>query len=112
MLVFAFFAAAVAAGLLIRANPREHFMQKDAGMPLDSPGMGPYDQSSGGWMQTEPMPVGTHPVGQAMEQNKLMFMVDNKSDPSCCPSAFSTDSGCVCLAGKELDLMARRGGNK
>jgi len=115
MLVFALFTAAVVAGLLMRANPpREYFMQKDAGMPLDSPGMGPYDQGSlaGGWAQTEPMPVGTQPVGQAMDENKLMFLVGNKTDHSCCPAAFTTDSGCVCLSGKDTDLMNRRGGNK
>jgi hypothetical protein len=114
-LVLAFFVAAVAAGFVLRANPpAEHFMQKDAGMPLDAPGMGPYDQGvlGSGWAKTEMMPVGTQPVGQAMDANKLMFLVGNKTDPSCCPAAFTTDSGCVCLSGKDTDLMNRRGGNK
>ena len=116
--VLAFFVAAVAVGLLMRFHvsipvPRENFMQKDAGMPIDAPGMGPYDQGSiGGWTKNEGMPVGSHPVATPMDGNKLMFLAGNKSSASCCPSAFSTDTGCVCLTGPDLDLMAHRGGNK
>jgi len=51
-------------------------------------------------------------MNEAMDSNKLMFLVGNKTDPSCCPSAFTTDSGCVCLSGKDKDVMLRRGGNK
>ena len=118
LLVLAFFVAAVAAGLLMRFNlsmPLEHFMQKDTGMALDAPGMGPYDQVGpvGGWAKNEEqMPVGTMPVAAAMEQNKLMFMANNKTDASCCPSAYSSDVGCVCLSGKDTDLLNHRGGNK
>jgi hypothetical protein len=116
--VLAFFVAAVVVGLLMRFHvsipiPRENFMQKDAGMPLDAPGMGPYDQASiGGWSANEGMPVGSHPVATPLDGNKLMSLVGNKTSPSCCPSAFSTDTGCVCLTGSDLDMMARRGGNK
>jgi hypothetical protein len=116
--VLAFFVAALAVGLLMRFHvsipiPRENFMQKDAGMPLNAPGMGPYDQGViGGWSANEGMPVGSHPVATPMDGNKLMYLVGNKTDASCCPSAFSTDTGCVCLSGSDLDLMAHRGGNK
>jgi len=108
-IVVAFFVGALILGFLSR---REGFMQKDAGMPLDGPAMGPYDTSMGGWMSSEHMPVGTLPQNKALEQNKLMFLVGNKVDPGCCPSAFTTDSGCVCLSGGDSDLMNRRGGNK
>jgi hypothetical protein len=47
-----------------------------------------------------------------MDGNKLMFLADNKKDASCCPSAFSSDNGCVCLSGEQADLLSRRGGNK
>ena len=110
-LIVMFFVVAIAAGFFMHFG-REGFMQKDAGMPLDGPAMGPYDTSMGGWMSTEHMPVGGLPQNQALEQNKLMFLVGNKTDPSCCPSAFTTDTGCVCLSGGESDLMNHRGGNK
>jgi hypothetical protein len=91
---------------------REGFIQKDAGMPLTGPAMGPYDTSMGGWMSSEHMPVGNTPQNKALEGNKLMYLVGNTVDPKCCPSAFTTDSGCVCLSSSDESLMATRGGNK
>jgi len=113
MFVSVLFVAALVAGYFLREGfSTEYFMQKDAGMPLDAPAMGPYDTSMGGWMSSEHMPVGGLPQNQAQEQNKLMFLVGNKVDPGCCPAAFTTDSGCVCLSGADSDFMAHRGGNK
>jgi hypothetical protein len=109
-LVLILFGAALVYGFFNRGL--EHFMQKDAGMPMEGPAMGPYDSTMGGWMSSEHMPVGSLPQNKALEQNKLMFLVGNKTDPSCCPAAFTSDSGCVCLSGADSDLMAHRGGNK
>ena len=111
ILVLALFVGAVITGLLMRYNVRENFMQQEVGMPLDAPPMGPYDSAGMGWSGNE-MPVGNLPVASALEQNKLMFLADNKTDASCCPSAYSTDMGCVCLTGKDQDLLGHRGGNK
>ena len=125
-LVIAFFLAAVAAGLLVRFNvsvplpsSKEHFMQKELGAPTSGPGMGPYDQVSigggfSGWAATEPhsaAPITGSLPGQSTD-NKLMFLASNKTDTSCCPSAFNTDTGCVCLTESDRSLMASRGGNK
>lgn len=102
-------------GVLIAAffsGSRESFMQKDIGMPLDGPAMGPYDSSMGGWMSSEHMPVGGLPQNNFQEGNKLMYLVGNEVSKTCCPSAFTTDSGCVCLTSAQSDLMAHRGGNK
>ena len=120
VLIFGFFIAAVVAGLLLKfgviSPPQEHFMQQPVGMPIGGPGMGPYDQSStvAGWQANEPdeMPVSTQPVGEAKDSKKLMFLVGNSTSPQCCPAAFTTDSGCVCLSKSDSDLMAHRGGNK
>lgn len=90
---------------------REGFIQKDAGMPLDGPAMGPYDTGPGGWMSSEQMPVGHTPQNKPVD-GKLMYLVGNTVDPKCCPSAFTTDSGCVCLSKSDEQLMATRGGNK
>ena len=109
-LAVGFLVAALVIGML--STRRDHFMQKDAGMPLDGPAMGPYDTSMGGWMSTEHMPVGGLPQNSFQEGNKLMFLVGNETKPECCPAAFTTDSGCVCLSQADSDLMARRGGNK
>jgi hypothetical protein len=114
-LVIGLFLGAVAVGLLSRYVPRENFMQHDIGKPLMSGGMGPYDEAGPvpGWSANEDaMPVGTQPVAEALDSNKLMFLAGNKTDPSCCPSTYSSDTGCVCLSGQESDLLSRRGGNK
>ena len=125
-IVLAFFVAAVIAGLFVKFNvsipmpsTRESFMQKSVGAPVSGTGMGPYDDVSigggvSGWAATEPH--GTAPVGGLLpgkaDDNKLMFLVGNKTDASCCPAAFNTDSGCVCLTESDRSLMASRGGNK
>jgi hypothetical protein len=111
-LAVGFFIVALALGFLTYRQGFEGFMQKDAGMPLDGTAMGPYDTSMGGWLSSEYMPVGTTPQNRSLEQNNMMYLVGNKVSPSCCPSAFTTDSGCVCLTSSDKDLMARRGGNK
>jgi hypothetical protein len=122
-LVMAFFVAAVLTGLFIRFGTRESFAQKEVGMPLNSPGIGPFDgvsQGGGvsGWAATEATPVlasnlGAAPLPSAADNsNDFMLMVGNRVDSSCCPSAYNTDTGCVCLTEADKDLFAHRGGNR
>jgi len=123
-LVLAFLVAAVLAGLFVRFNlfgaAQENFMQQPVGMPLNAGGIGPYDQVNvgggvSGWAANEPATnlKGTSPLpAAAAKDNELMFLVDNKVDSDCCPSAFSTDTGCVCLSDDQKNLMASRGGNR
>lgn len=126
-LVIAFFVAAVLAGLFLQfsskglpaPSTKEHFMQKAVGAPVDGPGMGPYDAVSlgggiSGFMTTEPhgaAPI-TGILPSSATDNKLMYLVGNKVDSSCCPAAFNTDTGCVCLTEDDKNFMASRGGNK
>lgn len=125
-LVIAFFVAALIAGVLLRFNilrsmgpgAQEHFMQKEAGMPLNSEGMGPYDQVSigggfSGWEANEPASSASAALpSDSHNPNQLMLMVGNKVDADCCPSAFNTDTGCVCLTEDNQRLFASRGGNR
>jgi hypothetical protein len=126
-LVLAFLVAAVLAGLFVQFGPsklspssKEHFMQQSVGAPVDGAAMGPYDNvsmSSGisGWAMTEPhsaAPIGSSPLPSHADDGKLMFLVGNTVDPSCCPAAFNTDTGCVCLTEGDRDFMAKRGGNR
>jgi len=126
-LVMAFLFAAILAGLFVQfgasniptPSSKEHFMQKSVGAPLSGQGIGPYDSVSldggiSGWAQTEPhsaAPVGASLPSQA-EDGKLMFLVGNKVDPECCPAAFNTDTGCVCLTEEDKNLMKSRAGNR
>uniref|UniRef100_A0A6C0F1I0 Uncharacterized protein n=1 Tax=viral metagenome TaxID=1070528 RepID=A0A6C0F1I0_9ZZZZ len=123
-LVLAFLVAAVLAGLFVRFNlfgaAQENFMQQPVGAPLNAGGIGPYDGVSigggvSGWASTEPTAdlKGAAPLpSAAAKDNELMFLVDNKVNSDCCPSAFTTDTGCVCLSDEQKSLMASRGGNR
>jgi hypothetical protein len=118
--VLAFFLAAVLAGLFVQYGPsmtREGFMQAPIGMPLNNAGMGPYDQVNigagfSGWAANEPLLNAASPANTSDDSNKLMYLVGNKVSADCCPAAFNTDTGCVCLTGQQMNFMAHRGGNK
>ena len=42
------------------------------------------------------------------DQNMFMFY-RNKSSPNCCPSTYSTSTGCVCTTQDQRDYITRRG---
>jgi hypothetical protein len=110
--VLAFFVAAVLSGLFLRFNTRESFMQKDVGMPLNAPGMGPYDGvGAQGWSANEPTGETALPLGSSGD-NHLMLLSDNKVSADCCPSQFTSDTGCVCLNEQDKNMFASRGGNR
>jgi len=122
-LVVAIFAAAVLSGLFVQYGMgapmpagKEAFMQQEVGMPLNAGGIGPYDGSSlgtaSGWAANEALPVGTSPASTHIDSNKMMLLSGNKVSADCCPSAFNTDTGCVCLTEHDQKLFASRGGNK
>jgi hypothetical protein len=125
-LVIAFLVAAILAGLFVQYGGSvpapvslEHFMQKSVGAPTNGPGMGPYDSVSldggvSGWGATEPhsaAPISGN-LPSLADDGKLMFLVGNKVDPSCCPAAFNTDTGCVCLTEENKAFMGSRAGNR
>jgi hypothetical protein len=124
-LVLAFLVAALLAGVFVRFNllgaaAQENFMQKPVGAPLNAGGIGPYDGVSigggiSGWAANEPGAdlSGAAPLPSgAAKDNEFMFLVGNKVDADCCPSAFTTDTGCVCLSEENKNFMAARGGNR
>lgn len=124
--VFAFLVAAVLAGVFLTFNSsspkpalplKESFMQQPLGMPVGQ-GMGPYDNTSvdgvTGWLTGEPhsaAPIGAGLPSQS-ETHDLNLMVGNRTDASCCPSAFTSDTGCVCLSEGQKNLFASRAGNR
>jgi len=116
-LVVAFLLAAVLAGVFVSFNSREPFIQKSVGAPVGE-SMGPYDGLSAGgvsgWAMTEPhsaAPV-TGNLPSQSDAGDINFLVGNKVNPSCCPAAFTTDTGCVCLSESEKNFMGSRAGNR
>ena len=122
-LVVGLFVAVIVVGLLAQMflsrapAHRETFAQKEIGAPSTGTAMGPYDSTgipgASGWMATEESgaPVGTSPVAASGEP-RLMFLSEPRTSPSCCPSAYNTDTGCVCLGDEDLKTMSSRGGNR
>jgi hypothetical protein len=113
------FLAAVLAGLVLRflvakrveaGGEREHFAQREVGMPVDftSPAQ-PYDGMSP-ILGSDPKPVPQKPYD--MSDEKVEFLAKNKTGADCCPSVFSTDTGCLCLSDQEKAMMSSRGGNR
>ena len=46
------------------------------------------------------------------ESAKKMFMfANNRTSPNCCPSTFSTSTGCVCTTSKQRKYISSRGNN-
>lgn len=118
LFVLALFLAVLVSGFVMHYSSsapaeRETFMQKEIGAPSGGTSMGPYDSLSvpgaSGWLPNEKIPSGSSPVGAS---GLLSFLQDPKTDTSCCPSAFNTDTGCVCLSDSDKKQMASRGGNR
>jgi len=43
--------------------------------------------------------------------NKMFMFANNVSSPNCCPSTFSTSTGCICTTDNQRDFVAARGFN-
>jgi len=130
-LILTIFVAALLAGLFLQWSSasavkktteepqtaaKETFMQKERGMPLD---MVPVDGPVGvqGFSGTppllgsEPKEVPLRPYEMANDSELFAFQ-DNKISADCCPSPFSSDTGCVCLTDAQIQDFAKRGGNR
>ena len=122
--VLIFFLAALLAGYFARSmvpapskatedDGKERFMQRERGMPLDmqnSEGITGYEGVSP-ILGSEPKPVPERPYDMANDQELFQFQ-DNRISADCCPSPFSSDTGCVCLTDEQMKLFESRGGNK
>jgi hypothetical protein len=47
--------------------------------------------------------------GQEGSPKKMFMFANNRSSPNCCPSTFSTSTGCVCTTKQQRDFIASRG---
>jgi hypothetical protein len=46
------------------------------------------------------------------ESGQLDLLADNKFDPNCCPSFYSSSMGCACLSPEQAKYLSERGGNR
>lgn len=45
-------------------------------------------------------------------ENTLYYFEDNEFKPDCCPSTYSTSTGCACLSTDQMKYLNERGGNR
>jgi hypothetical protein len=63
--------------------------------------------------QGTPVPLRCESVYQTFPQNSMFYFSRNVASPLCCPSTYSTSTGCVCTTPQQRMLLATlRGGNK
>ena len=43
---------------------------------------------------------------------KLSMFSKNKCSPTCCPSQYSCDRGCICMNNRQKELLYKHGGNQ
>jgi len=60
-----------------------------------------------------PNEIDTPPVSNEKNANRSMFVwAYNRSSPECCPSTYSTSTGCVCSTKSQRDYINSRGNNR
>jgi len=45
-------------------------------------------------------------------ENTMFYFKDNEFKPECCPSTYSSSTGCACMSEKQTDYLNERGGNR
>ena len=53
--------------------------------------------------------MGPSITGVDGDDQNMFMLYRNKSSPDCCPSTFSTSTGCVCTTQQQRDYIANRG---
>ena len=47
-----------------------------------------------------------------LKEGELFMFNDNNFKPECCPSAYSSSTGCVCASPEQMKYLNQRGGNR
>ena len=47
-----------------------------------------------------------------LPEGELFFFKQNQFQPECCPSDYSSSTGCACMSTEQLDYINMRGGNR
>jgi hypothetical protein len=45
-------------------------------------------------------------------EDTMVFYRDNEFKPECCPSSYSSSTGCMCMSPEQVKYLAQRGGNR
>ena len=47
-----------------------------------------------------------------LSSNSMSFFDNTVFNPECCPSNYSTSSGCACMTPEQMKFLGQRGGNR
>ena len=47
-----------------------------------------------------------------LPEGEMNMFADNEFKPECCPSTYSSSSGCACITQEQVDYLNERGGNR
>ncbi len=64
-----------------------------------------YDNASSKYSQNKGTPV-------PLPEGQLYMFADNEFKPECCPSTYSSSSGCACISEEQVNYINERGGNR
>ena len=64
-----------------------------------------YNNASSKYSQNK----GTH---VPLPEGQLYMFADNEFKPECCPSTYSSSSGCACISEEQVNYINERGGNR
>lgn len=63
--------------------------------------------------QGTPLPLANEMVYTQLPENSMFYFSKNQASPKCCPSTFSTSTGCVCTTPQQRRMVGvKRGNNK
>ena len=64
-----------------------------------------YSSSQSKWSQNKGTPV-------PLPEGQMAMFAGNEFKPECCPSTYSSSTGCACISQEQVDYLNQRGGNR
>ena len=64
-----------------------------------------YSTNQSKWAQNKGTPV-------PLPEGQMLMFVDNQFKPECCPSTYSSSTGCACISQEQVNYINQRGGNR
>jgi hypothetical protein len=64
-----------------------------------------YSTTQSKWSQYKGTPV-------PLPEGEMYMFADNEFKPECCPSTYSSSTGCACITQEQVNYINQRGGNR
>ena len=64
-----------------------------------------YSTTQSKWAQYKGTPV-------PLPEGEMFMFANNEFKPECCPSTYSSSTGCACITQEQIDYINQRGGNR